>query len=369
MRIAGVQLSAWRNYDQQVAVFDSSPTVLIGPNGQGKTNFVEAITYAARGKSHRVSADSALVRSGHTEAHIRMRVAHGERTLDVDVVVKSSGSNQVRLNGQPAKKRDLIRLLPIVMFAPEDMDIVRGEPQARRDFLDDLLALSIPRFAGVLADYDRVVRQRNTLLKSLRSAPADADLSSLDAWTENLIVLAGQIMRERRRIIDRLRPDFARDYIAIAGGDARASLALVESLGDAVDSAQIEERLRELFHVKHSEERDRGTTLFGPHRDDLHIALNELPGRTHSSQGEAWSLAIALRLAMVDITRETSTVGDPVVILDDVFSELDAARRERLAAHLSDIEHIIITAADSASVPESVGGMRYLVTGGVMTRA
>ena len=121
--------------------------------------------------------------------------------------------------------------------------------------------------------------------------------------------------------------------------------------------------------MKHSEERDRGTTLFGPHRDDLHIALNELPGRTHSSQGEAWSLAIALRLAMVDITRETSTVGDPVVILDDVFSELDAARRERLAAHLSDIEHIIITAADSASVPESVGGMRYLVTGGVMTRA
>lgn len=368
MRIAGVQLSAWRNYDQQVAVFDSSPTVLIGPNGQGKTNFVEAITYAARGKSHRVSADAALVHSGDTEAHIRMRVAHGERTLDVDIAVKSSGSNIVRLNGQPAKKRDLIRLLPIVMFAPEDMDIVRGEPQARRDFLDDVLSLSIPRFASVLADYDRVVRQRNTLLKSLRGAVRETETGSLDAWTENLIVLAGQIMRERRRIIDRLGPDFARDYIAIAGADAQASLQLVESIGEKVDSAKIEERLRELFHVKHTEERDRGTTLFGPHRDDMHILLNGLPGRTHSSQGEAWSLAIALRLAMVDITRETSTVGDPVVILDDVFSELDSARRERLASHLSDIEHIIITAADAGSVPHSVGGTRYLVTNGVLTR-
>lgn len=368
MRIAGVQLSAWRNYDQQVAVFDSSPTILIGSNGQGKTNFVEAIAYAARGKSHRVSADSALVGSGKTEAHLRMRVAEGSRTLDVDVAVKSSGSNTVRLNGQPAKKRDLIRLLPVVMFAPEDMDIIRGDPQARRDFLDDVLALSTARFSGVLGDYDRVLRQRNTLLKSLKSQKSEADLSTLDAWTENLIVLAGQIIRERRRIIDRISPDFARDYVAIAGGSARAGLVMMETIGEGVPSAQIEERLRELFHAKLSEERDRGTTLVGPHRDDLTIMLNDLPGRTHSSQGEAWSLAIALRLAMVDITRETSTVGDPVVILDDVFSELDSARRERLAQHLQDIEHIIVTAADESSVPSSLGGTRYRVTGGVIVR-
>lgn len=368
MRIAGVQLSAWRNYDNQVAVFESSPTILIGSNGQGKTNFVEAIAYAARGKSHRVSADSALVGAGKPEAHLRMRVVDGNRTLDVDVAVKSSGSNQVRLNGQPSKKRELIRLLPVVMFAPEDMDIIRGEPQARRDFLDDVLALSTARFSGVLSDYDRVLRQRNALLKSLKSHKLDADLSTLDAWTENLIVLAGQIIRERRRIIDRISPDFARDYVAIAGGSAAAGLSIQETVGEDCPSAQIEERLRELFHNKQNEERERGTTLVGPHRDDLVITLNGLPGRTHSSQGEAWSLAIALRLAMVDITREASTVGDPVVILDDVFSELDNARRERLAAHLRDIEHIIITAADESSLPESLGGTRYRVSGGVIER-
>lgn len=365
MRVISAELLGWRNYESQSFTFDTSPTILVGSNGQGKTNFIEALVYAALGHSHRTSSDSVLVRYGSTEAIIRITVQHNGRNLAVDLRVAGSGANTVRINGTVTKRRELARLLPLVLFAPEDMDLVRGEPDQRRIFLNDLLSESSPALAGDLADYDRVLRQRNTLLKSLRSNPR-VQHDTLDAWTDRLIEFAVRIMSARRRVVEELSPLMAQHYSAIASTRDFTSLRLAESISREVTDADLERALREQFTAKRVDEIDRGSTLVGPHRDDLVITLNTLPARTHSSQGEAWSCALALRLAQVDLVRRNSIAGDPVVILDDVFSELDAGRRERLGKHLSGIEHLIITAADRATIPETLVGKQHTVREGTI---
>jgi DNA replication and repair protein RecF len=343
-----------------------SPTLLVGENGQGKTNFVEAIVYAALGHSHRTRSDVTLVRAGGDQAVIRMRVEHGARSIDVDIAVTATGANAVRVNGNPTKRRELARLLPLVIFAPEDMDIVRGEPEVRRNFIDDVLAETVNGAEADRVDFDRILRQRNTLLKSMSSRAGESEAATLATWTDSLIEVAARIIVSRRRAITALSPRFSTHYSAIAGPGNTATLALTETVGEDVSDRDVGEALREKFHVKHREEIERGSTLIGPHRDDVAIALNNLPARTHSSQGEAWSTALSLRLAMVDVVSEHSTVGDPVVILDDVFSELDEGRRERLAAHLTGIEHLIITAADETTIPSTLVGERFVVKGGAI---
>jgi len=363
MKILSAELIGWRNYDQQRLVFDGSPTIFVGPNGQGKTNFVEALVYAALGHSHRTANDSVVVRNGATEAIIRITVSHNDRQLSVDLKVAASGSNAIRVNGSPSSKRDLARLLPLVLFAPEDMDLVRGEPDHRRTFMNDILTESSSTIGGDISDYERVLRQRNTLLKSLRMNPR-ADRGTLDTWTDSLIEYAGRIMLARRRLVDELNVDVARHYRAIASSNDVAALSLSESIESSVADEDIVARLREKFVSNRDDEIDRGMTLAGPHRDDLIITLNSLPARTHSSQGEAWSAALALRLSQVDLLRRTSVAGDPVVVLDDVFSELDAGRRTRLGEHLVGIEHVIITAADVSTIPDTLSGIQHFVTNG-----
>ena len=363
MRIISAELIGWRNYEHQSLEFESSPTILVGPNGQGKTNFIEALIYSALGHSHRTASDAVLVKSGAPEAIIRMTVQHDTRRLAIDLRVTGSGANTIRVNGAATKRRELARLLPLVLFAPEDMELVRGEPEQRRTFLNDLLAEASSALAGDIADYDRVLRQRNTLLKSLRAAPA-APTGTLNTWTDSLVVLATRIMLARRHIVSELAPRLSAHYQAIASSSDFASITMSESIPDNTAEADIANALRTLFHVKQRDEIDRGSTLFGPHRDDMVIVLNDLPARTHSSQGEAWSCALSLRLAQVDIVRRGSIAGDPVVVLDDVFSELDAGRRARLGEHLSGIEHLIITAADVATIPASLVGRQHTVLGG-----
>jgi DNA replication and repair protein RecF len=363
MRIISAELIGWRNYEHQSLEFESSPTLLVGSNGQGKTNFVEALIYSARGHSHRTASDAILVKNGSSEAIIRMTVQHDTRRLAVDLRVTGSGANTIRVNGTVTKRRELARLLPLVSFAPEDMDLVRGEPEHRRMFLNDLVAEASPALAGDIADYDRVLRQRNTLLKSLRSTPA-APPETLHTWTDSLIGLATRIMVARRHLINDLSPRLSAHYKAIASSADCVSATMSESIPDNTAEPDIADTLRTLFHVKQRDEIDRGSTLFGPHRDDMSIVLNDLPARTHSSQGEAWSCALSLRLAQVDIVRRGSIAGDPVVVLDDVFSELDAGRRDRLGEHLSGIEHVIITAADVATIPASLVGRQHTVLGG-----
>ena len=342
----------------------ASPTILIGENGQGKTNFAEAIVYAALGRSHRTWSDATLVKQGESEAIVRIRAQHGSRVLDVDLAITASGSNTIRVNGNPMKRKDLARLLPLVIFAPEDMDLVRGEPECRRNFIDDVLLEVSAGAASDLSDFDRILRQRNTLLKSISHKPTESEGATLDTWTASLVDVAARIIVARRRIVAELAPRFTDHYAAIAAGNNSATMALSETIGEDVADDAIRATLAEAFHVKRAEEIDRGSTLVGPHRDDLYLELNGLGARTHSSQGEAWSVALALKLAMVDVVRSQSTVGDPVVILDDVFSELDEGRRTRLAAHLTGIEHLIITAADAATIPTTLSGFHHSVSGG-----
>jgi DNA replication and repair protein RecF len=363
MRIISAELIGWRNYGHQALEFESSPTLLVGPNGQGKTNFVEALIYAALGHSHRTASDAILVKSGAAEAIIRLTVQHAARRLSVDLRVTGSGTNTIRVNGTITKRRELARLLPLVLFAPEDMELVRGEPEQRRIFLNDLVAESSPTLAGDIADYDRVLRQRNTLLKSLRSSPG-GPTGNLQTWTDTLISLASRIMVARRQLVDDLSPRLSAHYQAIASSSDFVSVMMSESIPDATAELDIADALRRLFHVKQQDEIFRGLTLFGPHRDDMLIVLNDLPARTHSSQGEAWSCALSLRLAQVDLVRRDSIAGDPVVVLDDVFSELDAGRRARLGEHLAGIEHLIITAADAATIPASLVGHQHSVLNG-----
>lgn len=363
MRIISAELIGWRNYEHQSLTFEGSPTIFVGPNGQGKTNFVEALIYSARGHSHRTASDAVLVKSGASEAIIRIAVQHNTRQLAVDLRVTESGANTIRVNGTITKRRELARLLPLVLFAPEDMELVRGEPEYRRTFLNDLVAESSPSLAGDVADYDRVLRQRNTLLKSLRSSSAPTT-GTLDTWTDSLIVLAARIMVARRRLIEELSPRLSDHYRAIASSSDSVALTMSESIPDNTADADINDVMRNLFHVKQRDEIDRGSTLFGPHRDDMVVVLNNLPARTHSSQGEAWSCALSLRLAQVDIIRRGSIAGDPVVVLDDVFAELDSGRRDRLGEHLAGIEHLIITAADVATIPASLVGRQHTVFDG-----
>ena len=366
MRIASIELAAWRNYSSQRLDMVSSPTILVGENGQGKTNFVEAIVYAALGRSHRTWSDATLVRAGDDQAIVRMKALSGSRSLNVDIAITASGSNTIRVNGNPTKRRELARMLPLVIFAPEDMSLVRGEPEFRRTFIDEVLSETMNGAAADQAEFERVLRQRNTLLKTLSAKPGAAESGTLDTWTETFIDVATRIIVTRRKAAAALAPTFSAHYAAIAGGENRGSIRLVETVGEDIADAQVAGALREKFHVKRRDEIDRGTTLVGPHRDDLLIDVNGLNARTHSSQGEAWSCALSLRLAMVDVVTEFSTVGDPVVILDDVFSELDEGRRNRLAEHLDHIEHLIVTAADESTIPARMLGDRHRVTGGTI---
>lgn len=366
MRIASIELTAWRNYGRQQLEMGGSPTLLVGENGQGKTNFVESIVYAALGRSHRTWSDAALVKQGSDNAIVRMKVEHGSRSLSIDLAVSASGANTIKVNGNPTKRRDLARLMPLVIFAPEDMGLVRGEPEFRRSFLDDVLRETWNNAAVDQSDYDRILKQRNALLKSLGKRFQASETQTLDTWTDSLIDVASRIMIARRRVVEALGSRFAEHYAAIAGGHNAATMELRESIGESIADDRIASTLRDLFHLKRSDEIERGSTLFGPHRDDLVIDLNGLSARTHSSQGEAWSVALSLRLAMVDVVTAHSTVGDPVVILDDVFSELDEGRRHRLAAHLGNIEHLIVTAADESTIPQSMVGERHVVRAGAI---
>lgn len=363
MRIVSAEIIGWRNYDHQSFDFSGSPTILIGANGQGKTNFVEALVYAALGHSHRTRSDSILVKAGMDSAIIRMTVQHNDRRLSIDLRVTESGTNAIRVNGAATKRRDLARMLPLVLFAPEDMDIVRGEPEKRRELMTEILTETSRSLAGDIADYERVLRQRNTLLKTLKNSNGQPT-GTLDAWTEGLVELATRIMTARRRLVANLNPLVARHYSAVASTEDRMALSLLETIPAGTNDADIPWALNQVFHEKRREEIDRGTTLVGPHRDDLAIVLNDLPARTHSSQGEAWSCALAIRLAQIDLVKETSAAGDPVVILDDVFSELDEGRRQRLGHHLQGIEHLIVTAADILTVPDNLVGQHHQVTGG-----
>lgn len=378
MHVTHLSLADFRNYARAELALTAGPTLLVGRNGQGKTNLVEAISYPSLGGSHRVAGDAALVRAGEEAAIVRMRVAHDDRAIVVELQLNKSGTNRAQVNGSVVRMRELPRYVHTVLFAPEDLALVRGEPSGRRSFLDALVVQRSPRMAGTLGDYDRVLRQRNSLLKSARASRLSPDaLTTLDVWDERLVTLGVEIMAARVALVAELRPHLAAGYAAVAGDDHAATLGLrhsaVDPSGDAPldDSDELDaERAAAQFRFSLAERRraelERAVTLVGPHRDDLVLTLNGLPARTHASHGESWSYALALKLAAARVLRADAVAGDPIVILDDVFAELDEGRRERLADAVADFEQVLITAAVENDVPERLAATRIPIVAGTI---
>jgi len=367
--VTRLSLTDYRNYETAELELVPGPNLLVGSNGQGKTNLVEAIGYLSTLGSHRVSSDAALIRTGAESAIIRARLEHGERSLLLELQLNRTGANRAQVNRGPVKPRELPRYISTVLFAPEDLALVRGEPSGRRRFLDQLLVQLTPRLSSVFADYERVVRQRNTLLKSARGARLpETGLSTLEIWNERLVDLGSEIIEARGALVARLRPHVEEAYVAIAGESQRAELANELSILGAqpeedpaapdaavrteISAAEAVAAFTNALALRRRAELDRGLTLVGPHRDDLLLTLNGLPARSHASHGESWSFALSLKLASAALLRAESPAGDPVLILDDVFAELDQDRRGRLAAAVRDYEQVLITAAVLGDVPE-----------------
>jgi len=370
MRVIHLSLRDYRNYHQAEVDFTSGQNLILGRNGQGKTNLIEAVAYFATLRSHRVSSDSALIRADQPAAVARMTVGVVDRDASLEVQLNQGQSNRAQVNGNAVRPRELTRWFSAVVFAPEDLMIVRGEPALRRRFLDDGVVARNPAMSQVLSDYERVVRQRTALLKSARGrGSAQGALEALDAslsvWDAQLIELGSRIIAERRRLVDALREPLRDGYGAIAAGDHSPEIDIQESIApdvsretstdDDSDDMNVsrETIVQEFRHALADARRsevDRGVTLVGPHRDDLLLRLNHLPVKGYASHGESWSFALALRLALASVLREESAAGDPVIILDDVFAELDAERRRRLMSAVGQYEQVIVTAAVATDI-------------------
>jgi len=481
VHLTRLALIDFRSYAGAELSLEPGVSTLLGPNGQGKTNLVEAAAYVATLGSHRVATDAPLVRSGAERAILRAAVTSRDRDSLVEIEINLGRSNRARLNRAPVTRpRQVLGVLRTVLFAPEDLALVKGDPEQRRRFLDDLLVASAPRYAGVRADYERVLRQRTALLKSLRGHPGRAGRSgarayahagapreaapggtghnvegqnglsqdgtdrdgagrdgtdrdgagrdgtgrdgtgrdgtgrdgagrdgtgqdgtgtgqdraprngrpvlagpaarTLDVWDEHLATAGAELLAARIALTATLRPLVARSYSAVAGAGAveagisyRQSLRMPGPSGTAepaeptADAARLADGLREALAAARAEELERGVCLVGPHRDDLELRIGDLPARGYASHGESWSMALALRLSAFDALRDGGE--DPVLLLDDVFAELDTGRRERLAGLVAGAEQVLVTAAVPADVPAALHGARFDVGGGRVTRA
>ncbi len=393
MYVAHLSLTDFRSYPQVELPLDPGITALVGPNGQGKTNLVEAIGYMATLGSHRVPSDAALVRAGATRAVVRTRVIReldpgNPRATLVEIEVTPGKANRARVNGgSPSRARDVLGILRTVLFAPEDLALVKGDPDGRRRFLDDLLVQLTPRIAGVVQDYDRVLRQRSALLKSagaaMRGSRSGADLRTLDVWDAKLAQTGAQLVVARRDLVTELAPRVAEAYEQVSSGQGEAVITYKASLdaalgedasADPATTELVEAQLLEAMGRLRSKEIERGVSLVGPHRDDLVLTLGGLPAKGYASHGESWSYALALRLASYGLLSDDTTGadwgrdGEPVLILDDVFAELDTRRRDRLAELVAPARQVLITAAVPGDVPEPLAGGRVDVMAGEVAR-
>ena len=372
MYIRHLSVADFRSWAGAEVAFEPGPMVLVGANGQGKTNLVEAIGYLATLGSYRVASDAPLVRAGAERAIARAAVVSDGRELRVEVEIAPGRANRARLNGaQVPRPREIVGVLRTVIFAPEDLAVVRGDPGERRRFLDDLLVQRTPRLAGVLADYERVLKQRATLLKSAAAARrggGSGDLRTLDVWDGHLAAHGAQLLAARLDLVDALRPHAAAAYAQVAPASVPLGLSYVTSatLPEQRETGVLEAALLvELARVR-SHELERGVNLVGPHRDELALTLGETPVRGYASHGESWSTALALRLGGYELLRDDGI--EPVLILDDVFAELDTGRRDQLALVAGKAEQAIITAAVASDVPEPLAGARFDVHDGEVRR-
>lgn len=415
MYVSHLSLTDFRSYRQVDLTFEPGITALVGPNGQGKTNLVEAIGYVSTFSSHRVPTDAPLVRAGAPAAVVRSRIVRAqddgsERALVIDIQLGSGRSNRVKLNGTPSRARDVVGALRSVLFAPEDLALVKGDPDGRRRFVDELAVQVTPRLAGVFSEYDRVVRQRTALLKSAagyRGSRANLDLSTLDVWDAKLAELGARVVVARQAVVTALDPYVGDAYERVSEGQGaarvtyRSSLAAALGAGDDGDAAEqrpgggphagaghveVEAQMLEALARVRPKELERGVCLVGPHRDDLTLVLGDLPAKGYASHGESWSFALALRLASYDLlthgprpgtdddaaalwVADSGPDGEPVLMLDDVFAELDARRRARLAEMVAGARQVFVTAAVPGDVPDRLAGARFDVLASEVARA
>ena len=373
MYVRHLSLTDFRSYPSVELELSPGVTAFVGPNGQGKTNLVEALGYLATLGSHRVALDAPLVRAGAERAVVRGVVVRDGRDTVVEVEVTPGKANRARLGGAPVPRaREILGAVRTVLFAPEDLAIVKGDPSERRRYLDDLLVARFPRYAGVRSDYDRVLKQRNALLKSASAArrQGGSALRTLDVWDAHLATAGAALLAGRHELVEALRPLVDKAYTAVSRGSGPAGMTYKSSLDDDVvatsDRDLLAAALGSAVAAVREQELDRGITLVGPHRDDLVLTLGDLPAKGYASHGESWSVALALRLAAYDLLRADG--GEPVLILDDVFAELDDTRREQLADLVAPAEQVLITAAVAVGVPAALSGARFDVAGGVVTR-
>jgi DNA replication and repair protein RecF len=385
MFVKKVRLTNFRNYKNAEVELSQGVNLLHGSNGQGKTNLVEAVNFFASLSSHRVSGTTPLIKQGEQTAIISVELAHEDRELLLEFELNTDSANRARLNKSPvAKSKDILGYLNSVIFAPEDLDIVKRDPTNRRAFIDQLIVQFTPRMLGVYSDYERVLKQRNTLLKSARATGTKGDaLSTLSAWDESLVKLGSEIISARVIIAEKLTPGLISNYQAIAKSNNEPRMFIKSSiLGsttldpdesddaeylETADREQIEQLFREKLERLRPKELERGITLVGPHRDDLVLILGSMPTKGYASHGESWSYALALRLASLEILKAESRLGDPILILDDVFAELDADRRAKLAQLVLGNEQVIITAAVIEDVPETLMAKGFSVVAGEIT--
>ena len=397
MYLEHLSLTDFRSYAQVDLALEPGVTVLVGYNGIGKTNLMEAIGYLATLSSHRVSSDAPLLRFGTDRALVRARLVRGDQTTILELEINAGRANRGRINrSNPVRARDLLGICQTVLFAPEDLALVKGDPANRRRFLDELLASLIPHHAATRSDYDRVLKQRNALLKSARSGKfTSGHEATLDVWDQHMARAGAELLHARLELVERLRPHLARAYAELTDASKPADATYRSTLqnqmdddgaplagsprgvaGDAVGTEdlrrlsveQLTERYVLAFAESRKKELERGISLVGPHRDELELVLGQAPAKGYASHGETWSMCLSLRLASYYVMLDDARTGGsaPILILDDVFAELDVQRRRKLAAIVSGAEQVLVTAAVDADIPEELSGRRVkVIPGGI----
>ncbi|MBD7994861.1 DNA replication/repair protein RecF [Arthrobacter sp. Sa2CUA1] len=389
MYVDYLSLTGFRSYTQLDLSLEPGVSIFVGPNGTGKTNIVESIGYLSSLSSHRVSSDAPLVAFDAEQAVVRARLVRGSQATALEVEINPGRANRARINrANPVRARDILGICRTVLFAPEDLALVKGDPSARRRFLDDLIVSLVPRHAATRADYDRVLKQRNALLKSARASGrfTSAHEATLEVWDHHMAVAGAQLVAARLQAVDQLRPHLEGAYKDLTDGSKTARgiyrstlLGQVDDDGAAegpADSAdllglgqeELQERFLQAFAANRKREIERGMSLVGPHRDEMELVLGKAPAKGFASHGETWSLALAMRLASYYLLRDDDdTPGTaPILILDDVFAELDTSRRERLAAIVAGAEQVLVTAAVAQDIPAALSGQQIpVIPGGV----
>ncbi len=390
MYLEKLSLTDFRSYAQVDLSLEPGVTVLVGANGIGKTNLMEAIGYLANLSSHRVSSDAPLLRFGTDRALIRAKIVRGEQPTVLELEINSTRANRARINrSNPVRARDILGICQTVLFAPEDLALVKGDPSSRRRFLDELLVSLVPRHAGTRSDYDRVLKQRNALLKSARAGKfSSGQEATLDVWDQHMARAGAELLHARLDLVERLQPHLNDAYRQLTDGSKEAGAIYRSTLQDVVDDDgaafeagdngqedlralsvdELTDRYVKAFAASRRRELDRGISLVGPHRDELELVLGQAPAKGYASHGETWSMCLSLRLASYYVMLADARTGGsaPILILDDVFAELDVQRRRKLAAIVAGAEQVLVTAAVEDDIPVELAGRRVkVIPGGI----